>query len=108
MPITKVCRCPELSRSSTHHDDTPICGAIPAVHQVALATPECPDREVEPERRHWTQHERERCLTVTHYGDSAERSPGRVCRNHSSGLCRPRLRSQVLLQGDRIVVLGVV
>ena len=60
----------ELSRSSTHHDDTPICGAIPAVHQVALATPECPDREVEPERRHWTQHERERCLTVTHHVDS--------------------------------------
>lgn len=53
------------------NDDTPICRAIPAVHQIASTTPQCPHREIESERRHLTQPEGQRCLFVTHFVDSA-------------------------------------
>jgi hypothetical protein len=98
----------ELGRSSTHHDDTPILGAIPAVDQIAPTTPQCPHGEIEPERRHRAQHERARCVMVKHHVDSALRAPGLVHRDRSIGFCRPPLRLQVLLQGDGIVVLRIV
>ena len=99
----------EFGRPSSEHDHTSIGGAIPAVDQVARTAPQRPHREIEAERRNWSQHERQseawpwpmKGLTEPIAAAGASASP--------LGLRRPaRLLSQVLLQGDRIVVLRVM
>ena len=60
----------EFRRPSPNDDDTSICRAIPPVHQIARPAPQCPDREIEAERRNWPQLELERGRPVTRHGDS--------------------------------------
>ena len=99
----------DFRRSSSNDDYTSICRAIPPVHQIARTAPQCPDREIQAERRNWPQLELERGWLVTRHGSSPRRPPPPVRRGRSTRLRGPaRLRLHILLQRDRIVVLRIV
>ena len=67
----------QFGRPSFHDDHPSVGGAIPAVDQVAWATPKRPHREIETKRRNWPQHERECARAVIHEGNHCSDRRGR-------------------------------
>ena len=61
----------EFRRPSPNDGYPSICRAIPPVHQIARTAPQCPDGEIQAERRDWPQLELERGRPVARHGDSA-------------------------------------
>ena len=68
----------EFGWPSSEHDHTSIGGAIPAVDQVPRTAPQRPHREIEAERRNWSQHERQRGVALADGGAHRADRRGRL------------------------------